>query len=55
MNNRKAVAAALIGICSIFVVFLWIEYNFPGSGWVVQKSDGLIKGVPLRIDFIVRM
>ena len=35
--------------------YAWVILAFPGSGFTIQKSDGLIKGVPLRIDFTVRL
>lgn len=54
--KRYPITLFLIGLITMATLgFMWIEHIFPGSGFTVQKSDGLIKGVPLGIEFKVRM
>lgn len=35
--------------------YILLVLNFPGSGFSVQKSDGLVKGIPLGIKLNLRI
>ena len=32
-----------------------VAHAFPGSGFAITKSDGLIKGLPLGVEFNIQM
>ena len=54
--KRHPITLVLTGFITIATLgFMLIAHAFPGSGFMIQKSDGLIKGVPLGIEFHVRM